>query len=77
MKLLGVIDLATRWNYTRQGIHQKMRLDPDFPRPITSINKNTLVFLEEDIIPYEQQKLELTDADYKYWYTHIRWIFKE
>ena len=25
MKLLGVADLAKRWNYTKQGVHQKLK----------------------------------------------------
>lgn len=30
MKLLGVSDLAKRWNYTKQGIHQRMKRDAEF-----------------------------------------------
>lgn len=77
MKLLGIIDLAARWNYTKQGVHQKIKQDRSFPKPIATINKNTSVFLEQDIIPYEKRKKELTDSKYKYWYTHIKWTFKD
>jgi hypothetical protein len=34
MILLRIGDLAKRWNYTRQGVHQKMQYDSEFPRPI-------------------------------------------
>lgn len=68
MKLLGITDLAKRWKYTKQGIHKKMKYDENFPKPIAVINKNTLVFLESEIIPYEQERKELTDSDYKRWY---------
>ena len=69
MILLGVSDLAKRWNYSKQGVHQKMKNDSTFPRPVAKINKGKiLVFLEKDIIQYEQNHRELTDEDYKEWY---------
>ncbi|MFU7500144.1 MULTISPECIES: hypothetical protein [unclassified Candidatus Tisiphia] len=42
MKLLGIIDLAKRWNYTKQGVNQKIKQDKNFLKPIAIINKNTL-----------------------------------
>ena len=77
MKLLGVADLAKRWNYTKQGVHQKLKQDVSFPKPIAKINSGILVFLESDIINYEANKKELLDADYKYWHAHIKWTFKK
>lgn len=77
MKLLGITDLAKRWKYTKQGVHKKIKHDENFPKPITVINKNTLVFLEDDIVPYEQKRKELTDSDYKRWYSQKKWLFKE
>jgi len=44
MKLLGVADLAKRWNYTKQGVHQKLKQDRSFPKPIAKINSGILVF---------------------------------
>ena len=71
MNLLGITDLTIRWNYTRQGIHQKMKNDSDFPKPVAVINKNrTLVFTEDDITNYENNHKELTNAKYKKWFTH-------
>jgi hypothetical protein len=77
MKLLGITDLAKRWKYTKQGVHQKLKYDKNFPKPVAVINKNTLVFLENDIIPYEQKRKELTDLDYKFWYSRKKWIFNK
>lgn len=77
MKLLGIINLAKRWKYTKQGVYQKMKNDENFPKPIAVINKNTLVFLESDIIPYEQKRKELTDSGYKEWHTTRKWLYKE
>ena len=53
MKLLGIGDLAKRWNYTRQGVYQKTQYDNEFPKPIAIINTKVLVFSEDRIIPYE------------------------
>jgi hypothetical protein len=60
MNLFGISDLAKRWNYTRQGVHQKMQYDDEFPKPIAVINNRTLVFSKDDIIVYEQKRKELT-----------------
>jgi len=56
MQLLGIIDLANRWKCTRQGVHQKIKRDRNLPKPVAVINKNALVFLENDILFYEQEK---------------------
>ena len=75
MKLLGIIDLSSRWNYTRQGVHQKQKTDEEFPKPIAHINNGrTQIFLEEDIIKYEKKRRELTDQDYKEW-NRKKWCF--
>ena len=69
IKLLGINDLTKRWNYSRQGIHQKQKQDNTFPKPIGRINEGRIqVFLEKDIIAYEQKNKELTDDSYKEWY---------
>ena len=71
MKLLGTADLAKRWNYTKQGVHQKMKQDENFPKPIGKINQGILVFLEDDIALYEKTRKEFFDAKYKHWYTQL------
>lgn len=77
MKLLGIADLAKRWKYTKQGVHRKIKQDEDFPKPIAVINKNILVFLEDDIIPYEQKRKELLNSGYKHWYRQKSSFLKE
>ena len=37
MKLLGITDLAKRWNYTKQGVHKKLKQDNSFSKPIAYI----------------------------------------
>lgn len=75
MKLFGISDLAKRWNYTRQGVHQKMQYDDEFPKPIAVINNRILVFSEDYIVPYEQKRKELTDANQKRYLTHGRFKY--
>jgi len=66
MILLGIKDLVKRWNYKRQGIHQKQKQDSNFPEPIAKINEGRIqVFLLKDIIKYENKHKELTDLNYK------------
>jgi len=75
MKLFGITDLAKRWHYTKQGVHQKQKTDDSFPKPIARINQERIqVFLEKDIMEYEQKNQELTDQDYKNWYQK-KWCF--
>lgn len=75
--MLGIKDLANRWNYTTCGIYKKMKNDPTFPKPIAIINSNKVrIFAEEDIVKYESNHKELTDKNYKRWYTH-KWCFNQ
>ena len=77
MILLGIKDLVKRWNYTRQGVHQKQKQDKTFPTPITKINEGRIqVFLEKDIIEYEQKHRELTDESYKHWH-QVKWCYSK
>ena len=55
MNLLGVRDIAKRWGFTKQGVHQRRKKDFNFPDPVSIINDRILVFLEEDIIAYEKK----------------------
>lgn len=71
MKLLGIGDLAKRWNYNKQEVQQKIQDDNEFPKLIAIINIKVLVFLEDDIIPYENKRPELTGANRTYDSTDI------
>jgi hypothetical protein len=75
MELLGIKDLTKRWNYSRQGVHQKQKKDADFPKPIAKINEGkTQIFLLKDILEYETKHKELTDQNYKDWYQK-KWCY--
>jgi len=56
MKLLGISDVAKRWNYSRQGVHKLIKKDGGFPKPIGQINTTVLVFELNDIEAYECDK---------------------
>jgi len=71
MKLLGIGDLAKRWNYNKQEVQQKIQDDNEFPKSIAIINTKVLVFLEDDIIPYENKRPELSGANRTYDSTDI------
>ena len=59
--LLGVADLAARWSYTRQGIHQLVGR-PGFLMPVATVNGGRIrVWLLADIEAFEQGRLELGD----------------
>jgi hypothetical protein len=56
-QLLAIADLRTRWEMSRQGVHQRMKQDPDFPVPVMRVaNDRIALFLESEIVAYEIQK---------------------
>lgn len=61
LALLGVADLAARWGYTRQGVHQ-FATRPSFPAPAAAVKGGrTRVWLLADIEAFEQGRPELGD----------------
>ncbi len=59
LALLGIADLAARWSYTRQGVHQ-LAARPGFPTPAATVNSGrTRVWLLADIKAFEQEQPEL------------------
>lgn len=73
-KLLAVADIRTRWEMTRQGVHKRIRQDPDFPKPVMRIANGSLVlFLESDIADYEQKKPWVADPQFRD--ARRNWIF--
>ena len=60
--LLGASDLAARWGYTRQGVHQ-LAGRPGFPAPIATVNGGRIrVWLLADVEAFEQRRPELGDT---------------
>ncbi len=61
MKLLGIGDIAVRWNYSKQGVHKIMKNELGNLKPVAKINRaKTSVFLESDIAEYEKGKIWLS-----------------
>ena len=61
LALLGAADLAARWGYTRQGVHQ-LAARPGFPAPVGAVNGGRIrVWLLADIEAFEQSRPELGD----------------
>lgn len=61
LALLGAADLAARWGYTRQGVHQ-LAARPGFPVPAGAVNGGRIrVWLLADIEAFERGRPELGD----------------
>ena len=61
LALLGAADLAARWSYTRQGVHQ-LAARPGFPTPAAAVNGGRIrIWLLADIEAFEQGRPELGD----------------
>lgn len=53
-KLLTIADISKRWDMPRQSLHEK-KGEYSFPLPVQYVaNNRTALFLESDIIEYEQ-----------------------
>ena len=56
MKLLSIVDLRTRWNYTKGGVY-KLTKSRDFPQPCMTVSNGKLKLYEEaNIQAYEQTR---------------------
>lgn len=57
--LLGIADLAARWSYTRQGVHQ-LTARLGFPEPVAAVNGGRIrVWLLDDVEAFEQGRPEM------------------
>jgi hypothetical protein len=73
-KLLAAADIKTRWQMPRQGVHRRIKQDPDFPQPVMRVANGAIaLFLESDIIDYEQKKPWV--ADPKFREARRNWIY--
>lgn len=78
-QLLGVSDLAKRWNYkTVHGVRKRQKYDRKFPKPIAVINKRVLVFLLSDIETYENLRggIGIHKKRYQFYETQEEWQTK-
>lgn len=56
-RLYSKADLARRWNVSRQVVKNWELRHDDFPKPVMRVHDNSLpLYLEEDIIKYEEQR---------------------
>ncbi len=54
-KLLTISMLQKILNITRQGVHQKIKRDHEFPKPVQRVSSNRVpLFLESDIQRYQK-----------------------
>jgi len=74
-KVLTIADLCYRWEMSRQGIHRKIKVESDFPKPVQFVSNGKItLFLEEDIICYEEKKPWVADRLFRS--ARQEWIWK-
>lgn len=65
MKLLSIVDLRSRWNYTKGGVY-KLAKSQDFPPAFMTVSNGKLKLYEEAAIQaYEQARPWLFDEEQK------------
>lgn len=65
MKLLSIVDLRTRWKYTKGGMY-KLAKSPNFPKPFMTVsNGKVKLYAEATIQAYETDKPWLFDEEQK------------
>ena len=77
--LVGMSDLAKRWNYSSvHGVRKRRKYDKDFPRPIAIVNSRVLVFWLPDIEAYENKKggIDVSQKRYAFYENLEEWNSK-
>lgn len=73
--VLTIADLCYRWEMSRQGIHRKINVESDFPKPVQFVSNGKIaLFLETDILVYEEKKPWVADPLYRD--ARQEWIWK-
>ncbi|KFN03975.1 hypothetical protein D0U04_05960 [Bacillus clarus] len=62
MKVLLLGDIANRWAVSVERVQELVALDPIFPNPYIILPSKDALYLEMDIIEYEQLHAELTQV---------------
>lgn len=78
-QLLGISDLAKRWNYqTMHGVRKRRKYDKKFPEPIAILNSRVLVFWLADIEAYESMRgiIDVSASRYTFYETEEEWRSK-
>jgi len=77
--LMGMSDLAKRWNYKSvHGVRKRRKYDKEFPKPITSVNARVLIFWLPDIEAYEKKRggIDLSQKRYFFYGDLEEWDAK-
>ncbi|WP_113708533.1 hypothetical protein [Bacillus cereus] len=62
MKVLLLGDIANRWAVSVERVQELVALDPIFPKPYMILLSEENLYLETDIIEYEQLHAELSQV---------------
>lgn len=63
IKVLLFRDLAKRWALSLERVYELVEYDPFFPKPYVILQlEDTRLYLEQDIIEYEKQHIELVQV---------------
>ncbi|MBO1626321.1 MULTISPECIES: hypothetical protein [Bacillus] len=62
MKVLLLGDIAHRWAVSVERVQELAALDPSFPNPYMILPSEESLYLETDIIEYEQVRVELSQV---------------
>jgi hypothetical protein len=77
MKLLSIVDLRSRWSYSKAGVHKLVKAK-NFPQPFMAVSQGKVkLFREEDIQAYEQDKPWLFDEESKRLRQNLYAIFQK
>lgn len=77
MKLLSIVDLRSRWSYSKAGVHKLVKAK-NFPQPFMTVSQDKVkLFREEDIQAYERDKPWLFDEERKRLRQNLYTIFQK
>ncbi|QWU43672.1 MULTISPECIES: hypothetical protein [Bacillus] len=62
MKVLLFGDVADRWAVSIERVQELAQIDPIFPRPYILLPSKDALYLEADIIEYEELHVELAQV---------------
>lgn len=77
--VIGMSDLAKRWNYKSvHGVRKRRKYDKDFPKSIAIVNSRVLIFWLPDIEAYEEKKggVDVNQKRYSFYENLEEWNTK-
>jgi hypothetical protein len=77
LKLLSIVDLRSRWNYSKAGVHKLVNAN-NFPPPVAIVSQRKVkLFSEESIAASERDKPWLFDETAKRRRQHLYAILQQ